>query len=447
MTPLIASPSRSLVAATGQDPDAEIELRSLPAWPVMLVLWGYPVWWAFGMLPFAQVIMALPMVAFLIMRMRVLFAPGILPWLGFVAWMVPCALMVDELGRFVGLGVRFSQFLALAIMIVYIVNARASLPPRRVLNALTFIWVFVIVGGYLGMLFPEVRLTMTVGQLLPAALSGNDYVADLVFPPLAEIQTPFGADEPFLRPSAPFAYTNGWGAAIAVLTPIAVATAIGHRSARSIWFLVIGLVASIPPAIATTNRGLFVGLGAAVVYVMIRLLLRGRWRAFLGVSILGGAAAVVLLLSGFLDGIVARQETVDTTAGRGNLYAETFERTLASPVLGYGAPRPSLTSEIYVGTQGAFWNAMFCFGLVGFALFAAALVIGALRTADAPNLSALWLHTSVVVACLLAVFYGLDRQLVFVGVALALMLREKYFGASDYWTPNPRPFAATAHAT
>lgn len=447
MTSLIASPSRSLVAATGQHPDTDIELRSLPAWPVMLVLWGYPVWWAFGMLPFAQVIMALPMLAFLIMRMRVLLVPGILPWLGFVAWMVPCALMIDELGRFVGLGVRFSQFLALAIMIVYIVNARSSLPPRRVLNALTFIWVFVIVGGYLGMLFPEVRLTMTVGQLLPAALTGNDYVAELVFPPLAEIQTPWGAEEPFLRPSAPFAYTNGWGAAIAVLTPIAVATAIGHRSARSMWFLIIGLLAAIPPAIATTNRGLFLGLGAAVVYVMVRLLLRGRWRAFLGVSVLGAAATVVLLLSGFLDGIVARQETVDTTEGRGNLYAETFERTLASPVLGYGAPRPSFTSEIFVGTQGAIWNAMFCFGLVGLALFAAALVIGAMRTADAPNLSALWLHTSVVVACLLAIFYGLDRQLVFVGVALALMLREKYFGASDYWTPSPRPFAATAHGS
>jgi len=445
MTTFIDSSSRSLLAATGQDSSAETEARSLPAWPVLLVLWGYPVWWALGLLPFAQVIMAIPMLAFLIMCRSILLAPGILPWLGFVAWMIPSALMIDEVGRMMGLGVRFSQFLALAIMMVYIVNARRSLTPRRVLNALTSIWVFVIIGGYLGMFFPEVRLTMTIGQLLPGAIAANDYVADLVFPPLAEIQTPWGAEEPFLRPSAPFAYTNGWGAAMAILTPIAVATALGHRTARSTWFLVIGVVASIPPAIATTNRGLFIGLAVAVVFVMLRLLLRGRWLALLWVTVLGGIAAIVLVLSGFLDGIIARQETVDTTTGRGDLYTETFERTLLSPVLGYGAPRPSHWSEIFVGTQGAIWNAMFCFGFVGLALFVLALLSSVLRTWDAPNLSTLWLHSSAVVACMLSTFYGLDRQLVFVGVAVALMLREKHVGRSRYWVARPDPFGMTKH--
>lgn len=446
MSSLIHSPSRTLVESTGQKASSDVETRGLPAWPVLAVLWGYPVWWALGLLPFAQVIMAIPMLAFLIVRRRVLFVPGILPWLAFVAWMIPSALMADEVGRLVGLGVRFSQFLALAIMLVYIVNARASLTPARILNALTFIWVFVIVGGYLGMLFPEVRLTMTIGQLLPSAVASNDYVSDLVFPPLAEIQTPWGAEESFLRPSAPFAYTNGWGCAIAVLTPIAIATALGHRTARAMWLLLLGLLAAIPPAIATTNRGLWVGLAGAVVYIIIRLALRGNWLAFAWSSVLAITAGVILMLSGFLDGIIERQETVDTTAGRGSLYTETFERTLSSPILGYGAPRPSFTSEIYVGTQGAIWNAMFCFGFVGLALFAIAMLSGAFRTMNAPNLSTLWLHTSVVVACALAIFYGLDRQLVFVGVAVALMLREKYFDDSDYWTANPSPFAQARRA-
>ena len=441
MSSLIHSPSRSLVESTGQKASSNVETRGLPAWPVLAALWGYPLWWALGLLPFAQVIMAIPMLAFLIMRRRILFVPGILPWVCFVAWMIPSALMADEVGRLMGLGVRFSQFFALAIMMIYIVNARSSLTPERILNSLTFIWAFVIVGGYLGMFFPEVKLTMTIGQLLPSALATNDYISDLVFPPLAEIQTPWGAAEPFLRPSAPFAYTNGWGCAIAVLTPIAIATALGHRTARSMWFLLVGLVAAIPPAIATTNRGLWIGLAGAVIYIVIRLALRGHWLAFAWSALLGIAATIILLLSGFLDGIMERQETVDTTAGRGSLYAETFERTLSSPILGYGAPRPSFSSEIYVGTQGAIWNAMFCFGFVGLALFVIALLSGAFRTIDAPNLSTLWLHTSVVVTCGLAIFYGLDRQLVFVGVALALMLREQYFDDSPYWTPNPIPFA------
>ncbi|WP_194239342.1 O-antigen ligase family protein [Microbacterium sp. CBA3102] len=441
MASLIASPSRSLIAATGQDASLEVEPRVLPAWPVLTVLWGYPLFWLVGMLPFASVIMAIPMLALLIMRRRILIVPGILPWIGFVLWMIPSALMIDQLGRGVGLGVRFSQFLALAIIMVYIVNARTSLPPKRIFNGLTFIWMFVIVGGYLGMFFPEVQLTMTIGRLLPDAISSNDYVSELVFPTLAEIQTPWGAEEPFVRPSAPFSYTNGWGAAMAVLTPIAIGTAIGHRTARAMWVLVIALVAAIPPAIATTNRGLFLGIAGAVAYVLFCLLIRGRLLAFFWVTMLGLAGAVILFLSGFLDGIVARQETVDTTEGRGNLYAETWERTLQSPVIGWGAPRPSTWSEIYVGTQGAIWNAMFCFGLVGLFLFLGMIVLGAVRTFDAPNLSAVWIHASVVVTVFLSIFYGLDRQLVFVGIALAVLLREKYLGNSSYWTPQPTPFA------
>jgi hypothetical protein len=225
-----------------------------------------------------------------------------------------------------------------------------------------------------------------------------------------------------------------------------VATAIAHRTARAMWFLVAGLVAVIPPAVATSNRGLFLGLAGGIVYVMLRLILRGRWRALLWVTILSSAAALILTLSGFLDEIIARQEAADTTTGRGDLYTETFERTLGSPILGYGSPRPSFWSEISIGTQGAIWNAMFCFGFVGLALFLLMLVSGALRTADAPNLSALWLHTSVVVACALSIFYGLDRQLVFVGVALALMLREKYLGRSRYWTASPTPFGRSRNA-
>ncbi|MFS0912065.1 O-antigen ligase family protein [Microbacterium sp. 179-I 3D2 NHS] len=419
---------------------------ALPAWPVLVFLWGYPIFWMLGLLLFALVIMAVPMLAFLIMRRRLFVAPGVLPWAGYALWMIPCMLMIDTLGRFVSTGVQLSQFIALAIAMVYIVNARESLTPARIFNGLTYIWIFVIIGGYLGMLFPEVRLTMTIGQLLPSVLSDNDYVRELVYPNLAEVQTPWGAEEPFVRPSAPFAYTNGWGSAIAVLTPIAIGTAIGHRTARAIWLLVIAVIAAVPPAVATTNRGLFLGLAVGVVYVVIRLAMLGKWLATIWVTILGLAVSAVLVMSGFLDGIMARQEVSDTTEGRGNLYVETFERALASPILGYGAPRPSFFSEISVGTQGAIWNTMFSFGFVGLALFAAALLTGVFRTFNAPNLSTLWIHTSIVVATVLSLFYGLDRQLVFVCLAVAVLLREKYLGPSDYWSPEPLPFRMTKRA-
>ena len=84
--------------------------RELPAWPVLVLLWGMPAWWAFGLLPFYLLIMSVPMVAYLIQRGRVEIVPGTMPWVAFVVWMLPCALMLDSLGRVVGFGMRFSQF-------------------------------------------------------------------------------------------------------------------------------------------------------------------------------------------------------------------------------------------------------------------------------------------------------------------------------------------------
>lgn len=423
---------------TGEPPGAEPPGAELPGWPVLVLLWGMPVWWALGMLPVAGAIMAVPMVAFLLRRGQITLVPGVLPWLAFVAWMIPCALMLDSLGRVMGFSMRFTQFAAIAVALVYIVNARQSLTVRRVLAGVTFVWVFVIVGGYLGMLWPEAALTYTVGRLLPDSVLANEYVSDMVFPPFAEIQTPYGAEQPFLRPSAPFAYANGWGAAIAILTPIAVGAAIARRTAKATVWLIIGIAASLPPAIATTNRGLFVGIIAAVGYVLIRLVLRGKWLPFLWVGALAAALSVVLALSGLLEGIADRQNTVDTTVGRGTLYAEAFARTLQSPILGYGAPRPSYTTEIAAGTQGMIWNAMFCFGFVGLALFTIFLLGALLRTAAAPNVAALWLHSSVVAAAVMSIFYGLDRHMLVICLVLGLLLRERYAEQSGFWTANPR---------
>lgn len=434
MTALL--PPRAATAPAPRTPRLPPAARPLPAWPVLVLLWGMPLWWAAGMLPFATVVMALPMAALLTQR-RVALPPGILPWLAFVGWMVPCALMIDSMGRMLGFGVRFAQFASIGVILLYVVSAAATLTLRRLVAGLTFTWLFVIVGGYLGMLWPDVTLSATIGQLLPGVLRENEYVNDLVFPPLAEVQTPYGAEEPFKRPSAPFAYTNGWGAAIAILTPIAIANAALRRSARSTLVVVLGSLAAVPPAIATSNRGLFVGIAIGVAYVALRAAGRGAWTQLIAVLGLGTAMALILTLSGFAATIATRQETVDTTEGRNLIYEETFQRTLESPVLGWGAARPSTWSEISVGTQGQVWSMMFCFGFVGLALFLWFMVGGILRTWRAPGDAGLWLHASLVVALCLSVFYGLDRHMLTIGIVLAALLRERHDPQSSWWPSSP----------
>jgi hypothetical protein len=418
--------------------------RALPAWPVLTLLWGMPLFWASGLLPFSTIILAVPMFAFLLRSGQVRLVPGTLPYVGFVVWMLPCALMLDSISRVAGSALRFGQYAAVAVALVYVVSARRSLPAGRVLAGLTFTWVFVILGGYLGLLWPEVTLNLTVGRLLPGSLLENEYVSDLVFPPFSEVQTPYGAEEPFLRPAAPFAYTNGWGAAMAILTPVAVGYALQHSARRVKVLVAICAVAAIPPSLATTNRGLFLGLIAVTGYVLLRLLFRGALLPFLSVAVLGVVVTVVLVLSGLVDDILARQDTANTTEGRGDLYVETFERTLLSPILGYGAPRPSFTSEISVGTQGAVWNAMFSFGFVGLGLLLLFLVGGVLRTWSAPSVPLIWLHASLVGACVISTYYGLDRHMLVLCLLLGVMLRERYTSGSTFWrAPRLSAEAAT----
>lgn len=410
----------------------------LPAWPVLSLFYGVLGWWALGLMPFSSLIVAVPMLLLLVYRARVQIPPGVLPWIAFVIWVIPTAIMLDSSGQIIGWFIRESQFIAIGVIIIYVANARRSITPQRLLDAMTGMWVSLIIGGYLGLLWPNGQLTWTIGRLLPGSIRANDYVQDLVFPTFAEVQEPWGAVEPFVRPAAPFSYTNGWGAALAVLTPLVVAGVLLGRSRARLLILSIGGVAAIAPIAASTNRGLVVSIACTVIYVLVREIMRGRWRSVLTIGVLVGVAAWCLSVAGLFGGIEGRQDTVDTTDGRADLYTETFNRTLNSPLLGFGYPRPSFTSEISVGTQGAVWNTMFCFGFIGLVLFVLFLVGVLARTWSAPTSPLLWMHAGLLSIVVIAPFYGLDRHLIVFAAVAGLMLRERYAPQSALWPKRAR---------
>jgi hypothetical protein len=399
----------------------------LPAWPLGLLLWGYPVFWFLGLAPFALMGVGLIMIALLAVRRRTVVVPGVLPWFAFVAWVAVAALMLDSPMRLIGYGFRFANLVAVGVVLLYVVAARERLTTRRALAGLIALWLTVVAGGYLALIAPEVRLTTPVGMLLPGALTSNEYVHDLMFPVFAEVQEPWGAPEPFNRPAAPFPYANSWGAAMVLLTPIAVAMMAHTRSWRVKALILVGLAASAVPAVASSNRGMFLGLGLGIVYVAVRLAGRGRVGPFLAVVAGGGAVAAALVSAGLLDAIATRQEHSDTTSGRASLYSETFIRTMDSPFLGWGAPRPSLVHDISVGTQGHIWMLMFSYGFVGLGLFVWFLWGATVRTWPAPGTHRLWMHATLVAASVIIFYYGLDNmQMVVVAVVAGLLLRDRY---------------------
>ncbi|WP_396278341.1 O-antigen ligase family protein [Glutamicibacter creatinolyticus] len=416
----------------------------LPAWPILWLFIGLPLWWLIGLYPLSPVVMCAPMLYFMVTRTpRISILPGVMPYVVFVGWLACCVVVLGDYGDVLGFGMRFVQFASYAVILIYVTNARASLSAYSILRCIGFTYLWIVLGGYLGMFFPEGSLKVTVGMLLPGSLASNEYIQELFTPPFAEIQTPWGAEEPFYRPSAPFLYANGWGAGIGILIPAVIGVAAATRNWRSKVLLVIGLAACVPPMIQSTNRGLLVGVAVALAYVLLRYFLRGRILTVLAMLLAVVASAVTLVSVGVLEGIIERQDTVDTTEGRGNLYLETWQRSLQSPLFGYGSPQPSYTSEIFVGTQGMLWSLMFCYGLIGCGLFYYFFTGVVIRTWRAPSDSALWIQAAVVSAAFMGIFYGLDRHLPVLMLMIGLLLRERYDPGSRYW--RTRPAIAATH--
>jgi hypothetical protein len=402
--------------------------EALPAWPVLAMLWGFPVFWLLGATVLAGVGLTVVMLSYLAHHRAARFVPGVYAFTAFVVWVVPCVVMIDSGSRLMGYAYRFSILMIVGTAFVYTISAGSRLGRRQIVNGLAVVWFFTIVGGIAGLLIPGVRLSTPVGLLLPQGLTSNEYVHDLFFPPMAEIQHPFGSPTEFVRPSAPFPYANSWGVAILLLTPVAVACFLQARSRLLRVAIVIGLTAMIAPAMATSNRGMFAALALAAVYVVVRLAIRDRAAPVLAIAVLGVVGAVVLVANGLLTQIRTRQEFGDSSGTRFSLYGETIERTLRSPLLGYGAPRPSVSEQhISAGTQGYVWMLMFSFGFVGLLLFLTFLWGTTLRTWRAPGDIDLVLHSVLVVASVVIAVYGLDiMQMLSIMLVAAVLLRRRY---------------------
>ncbi len=401
---------------------------ALPAWPVLALLWGFPVFWLLGATVIAGIALTVVMLSYLAHYRATRLVPGAYAFTAFVVWVVPCAVMIDSTERMLGYAYRFSILVIVGTAFIYTLSAGSRLTRRAIVNGLTAVWLFTVVGGILGLLFPETRLTTPIGLLLPDTLTGNDYVRDLFFPPFAEVQQPYGSPVEFVRPSAPFPYANSWGVAIVLLTPVAVACFLQARSRLPRVVVAVGLVAMIAPALSTSNRGMFAGLVLAAVYVVVRLTIRDRAAPVLAIAVLGVVGATVLVANGLLNQIQTRQHYGDSSGTRWSLYRETFERSVQSPLLGYGAPRPSASEPlISAGTQGYVWMLMFSFGFVGLAFFLTFLWGTTLRTWRAPGDVDLVLHSVLVVASVIIAIYGLDiMQMLSIMLAAAVLLRRRH---------------------
>lgn len=419
---VLSSPARAGAhAPTGTAP--------LPGWPLLTLLYGFPVIWAAGALQFAPSVLAAFMVVLLLNRRHVVVPGPVWVLAAFLLWAAASSVMVPDLGTGMGFLLRWANLFSALVFTVYYFNARETIGHRSVLRGAVVVWITVVALGHLALVLPDARLTTPVGLLMPDAATSNELVRNLVFPPLAEVQQPWGAPEPYVRPAAPFPYTNGWGSAFVVLTPLVLAHLASTRFTLRSLLLLAGLGASLVPAVATSNRGMFLGISIAMLYVVARWLLQGRVLPGVAALVVVSGTAAFLVVNGSVAAVLGRQEYSDSTGGRFSLYRATYEAALRSPLLGHGAPRMDESTGVSMGTQGYLWTLLFCFGFVGLGLFVAFLHGTTLLTARVRTSPALFVHSVPVAACFFFAYYGIDVvQFIVICLCLAMLLRARAHG-------------------
>jgi uncharacterized membrane protein YuzA (DUF378 family) len=420
-----------------------------PGWPLTALLVLYPLWWALGMGTLIVFVLAAVM-ALQLSRRRVLVPPGFGLWLLYLLCTVasmamlnynpPGTLAQTVVHRLPTVVYNLVGLLSVTVVLLYAGNlTEQEFPRRRLVRQLGFFFVVVVAGGFLGIVAPRFQFRSPVELLLPSNVASDVFVRSLVHPAASQLQEVFGYLTP--RPAAPFGFTNTWGYCIALLMGwFVVSRFSGSRKGRVVGVVV--LLLSAVPIVYSLNRGLWVGLGVAAVFMTFRLVARGNLAAIAALlAVLIGAAAV--FAASPLGAVVEeRLAHGQSNAIRTFTTVKTLEAVGHSPVLGLGATRAALGSANSIavgakagcprcgnptlGSNGALWSVLITNGWLGLALYVGFFLrsLWAFRRDRSPigdaGLLAIFLSL-----WFMFVYNALVMPLVFVFLSIALLWRNQ----------------------
>lgn len=422
----LTAPTRTRVATASAASIADVSRLQLPlGWPVFAIFWLYPVWWAMGFEAPIWPIMAVPMAAWLLRHRDHVRAPkGFGVWLVFLLWVLVSAVSLHDLNRVAAYTYRDVLYITSAILLLYTFNLpRDKVPTRRLMLMLLALWTASVVGGILGILFPGVGFRSPLERLLPHSIVAIPFVEALVHPRLGSIDSLYGVP----RPSVLFSYTNDWGAAMGVLMPLALYAMRYLRTKRYRLLVSALLVVSLIPVIVSINRGLWVSMAVAAIYVAVRAGFRGNVRV-IAAGLAGTAVLGALVVFTPLSNVILDRLATSNTSTRATLYHAATNSVIASPLLGYGAPLSSTTLEnsnnVSIGTHGQLWTLLVSQGFPGAGLFLLFLIAMLVKTWHV-SMWGLWPHSVIVVGLVQSLFYDpLPAPLAIVMLSIVLCWRN-----------------------
>jgi hypothetical protein len=382
-------------------------------WPLIAMFGLVPLWWLLGGFYPGWPVFGALLLGLLVARGRVAVLPGTLCWLLFIALVLLSATRIDRGTAYLTFGLKVGFLLTALVVAVYVYNlGREGIGIGDLLRPVALFWLGLVALGWLGVLYPTFSMVTALEAVLPGNLAADRFVQDLVHAQANEFNA--GSARPIYRTAAPYAHTNNWGTAYALLLPCVLAYVTAARRGALRTAVLVSLPLSVVPAFFTLNRGMFLGLGAGLLYLAVRSLIRGRGRLFGGIVAVGVLFYAVSLVVPVWELINARVETTDTNVDRLDLYVRTWEAVLQSPLLGHGVPNmvdTSLAAEP-LGTQGMLWHVMYSYGIPALLTFLCWLVLAAWRLRRGTSPAAQWLSVVPVIALVVIPVYGyLDPNL------------------------------------
>jgi len=422
----------STTAAALQPPMTRVRAKAarLPyGWPLYAAFGLFPLWYVTGFGALMWFFLAIPMTFHLVARSKVRIPRGFGLFMLFFIWMSATVIQLqgNSMDRVFGFMYRAGLYYSAAVWCLYIFNApKRLLPTRTILKVLTIMWMVVVGGGWLGILSPSMEFsTVAEKYIVPKSVQDNELVKTLIHPKVAEVQTFLGYDVP--RPQAPFDFSNNWGANFALLLPFVCAFWGQMRSLTRRNLLRLVAVGSLVPVVFSLNRTLWLALIVILVYGGARFAMRGRRGNF---QVICAVAIVAYLLFNFGPTgklISDRAKVAHSNSGRALLYNEAADSVKKSPLMGYGAPRPSQNNPNLppVGTQGQFWLVFFSHGFPGALFFVSFVLYAVMRSRRVKTAAGLWAHIALVVGIIIMPFYGwLHMQVHIFLIAFAVASRE-----------------------
>ncbi|MEU8143449.1 hypothetical protein [Nonomuraea sp. NPDC048901] len=417
-----------------------------PAWPIGALLIGYPVWWALGFGGLSVIVLAVPMAIVLWRRRPIRVPRGFGLWLLLLAGYAVSALMLADMppdtygafnaGRVIGYLIRFALYAALLIMVLYLGNlTERELPQLRLVRMLGVLFVTTVAGGLLGVFFPRLEFTSPVEMVLPGWISDNAFVQNLIHPTAAQTQKVLGYASP--RPEAPFEWANAWGSNVSVLLIwFVVGWWVYGGGGRKAVAIALTAVAAIP-IVYSLNRGLWIGLGLAGLYLIVRV--GGRTRLALCATAV--AAALAFALSPLASLVGQRLDNPHSNDIRAFTVSATISAATHSPIIGYGNTRNAMGNHRTIttgktewcggcghpplGSDGQLWLLIITQGFVGAALYVA-FFLGAIRRhwPDRSPIGLAGVLVMILVLLYMFVYDGLVTPLSLYLISFALLWRN-----------------------